>query len=161
MNGYRPDFEYPIPYCYRRLIEKCWSENLNDRPSFDRILYELETDPHFITSNVDKDEYLDFISLVKDTQTYSGLQKPLFSQNEVESKIKKNEPKLNRIVEEEVDELKDFFLDISKFERKSIILKSDISKLYKLKEKKTGNFFTGQISMLKIGPFSNEVLENL
>lgn len=54
---------------------KCLSEDPKERPSFDRILYELETDSHFITPNVDKNElFADYISLVKDTSKYSNLQ---------------------------------------------------------------------------------------
>lgn len=68
---------------------KCWTEDPKERPSFDRILYELETDSHFITPNVDKNEYLDYISLVKDTSKYSNLQKKDCQQNEVETSIKK------------------------------------------------------------------------
>lgn len=54
--------------------------------------------------------------------------------------LKKAAPKLDRIVEEP-DEMKDFFLDITKYEKQSVIKKGDIFKLCKLKEKETGNFF--------------------
>lgn len=67
---------------------------------------------------------------------------------------------MDRIVEEP-DEMKDFFLDITKYEKQSVIKKGDIFKLCKLKEKETGNFFTGQLSMMKIIKFSNEALDNL
>lgn len=36
-------------------------------------MYELETDPNFITENVDENKYKDYISLVKDTHKYSNL----------------------------------------------------------------------------------------
>ena len=67
LNGYRPKFNFPIPYCYRKLIERCWGNSPNKRPDFSKIVELLEEDPNFITPNVDKDEYLDYISLIKES----------------------------------------------------------------------------------------------
>lgn len=88
------------------------------------------------------------------------MQKKGCPKNEVETRIEKAAPKMDRIVEEP-DEMKDFFLYISKYEKQSVIKKGDIFKLCKLKEKETGNFFTGQLSMMKIIKFSNEALDDL
>ena len=48
MNDYRPEFKYPIPYCYRKLIEKCWSYYTN-RPSFETIINDLETNKKLLS----------------------------------------------------------------------------------------------------------------
>ena len=68
MNNIQPKFDYPIPYCYRRLIENCWDNDYTNRPGFSEIVKILETDRNFITSNVDENEYLDYIALVKENQ---------------------------------------------------------------------------------------------
>ena len=33
----RPKFDIEIPDCYRNLIENCWKQNPNERPTFDEI----------------------------------------------------------------------------------------------------------------------------
>lgn len=50
----------------------------------------------------------------------------------------------------------DFFLGLSRFERKEIIYKGDFSKLYKFIEKETGKILTGQMSMVKTGRISKD-----
>ena len=57
----RPSFDSSIPACYRTLIEKCWSQNPEDRPSFDEILDDLENNPDFLLEGADEDRYLDYI----------------------------------------------------------------------------------------------------
>ena len=52
IKGVRPEFNFPIPDSYRKLIEKCWSQNPAERPSFDQIANELKTDASFITEQV-------------------------------------------------------------------------------------------------------------
>ena len=37
-KGIRPIFETKIPSCYQNLIEKCWSQNPKERPTFDEIM---------------------------------------------------------------------------------------------------------------------------
>ena len=55
---YRPSFEKTgINEETQKLIEKCWSDNPSDRPSFFKILDELETNEKVLASNVDKQKY--------------------------------------------------------------------------------------------------------
>lgn len=65
-----------------------------------------------------------------------------------------NQPKKS---DDEFDSRKyDCFLNLSKFELDKIISKSDISKLYKVKEKSTGIIYQGEISMYEIDNVSKE-----
>lgn len=64
LNNKRPKFEYPIHDCYQKLIKDCWSANPENRPSFDEIIHELETNPDFITDCVDIDEFLDYVDMI-------------------------------------------------------------------------------------------------
>lgn len=50
-------FNKPIPDCYRDHIEKCWSENPDDRPSGEDIVDILKTNTSFLTEKVDKEKY--------------------------------------------------------------------------------------------------------
>lgn len=57
LKGCRPKINQTTPECYRNLIELCWSENPNERPSFSKIVHELETNQAFISDNININEY--------------------------------------------------------------------------------------------------------
>lgn len=52
-------------------------------------------------------------------------------------------------------------MDITKFERQSILMKSDFSKFYKFKEKETANNYAGQMSMMSIKQFLKDEIINV
>lgn len=41
-DGYRPPISEDVPNSYRELIERCWSQKPEERPSFDEIVSELK-----------------------------------------------------------------------------------------------------------------------
>ena len=60
----RPDTS-DIEEPYEDLIERCWSQEPSDRPTFDEIVDALENDHDFITDSVEEDDfrkYIDFIN---------------------------------------------------------------------------------------------------
>lgn len=61
IGGYRPPFNFPVPASYRNMIEKCWSYDPRDRPTFQQIVNLLKTDNGFITQTVDKDEFMEYV----------------------------------------------------------------------------------------------------
>ena len=58
-----------IPEAYRSLIERCWSQQPEDRPSFDEIVLELKTNPRFIPELVDENEFFDYVDYIDDYKT--------------------------------------------------------------------------------------------
>lgn len=54
---YRPKIKEDVPLSYRNLIEKCWSQDESERPTFDDIVFNLKTDSGFITKQIDKKHY--------------------------------------------------------------------------------------------------------
>lgn len=61
----RPEFKFPIPPCYKKLIEDCWNDNPNKRPTFDQIVQELKNNHDFIDSfSVDEDEFIEFTDMI-------------------------------------------------------------------------------------------------
>ena len=70
LKGHRPDFKFPINQAYKDLIERCWTQDMNDRPNFDSIVDELKNNPDFITELIDEDvfhEYINYIDNCKGT----------------------------------------------------------------------------------------------
>ena len=65
VNEKRPSFRKPIQLCYYELIEMCWSQNPEIRPSFEEIVKKLDLKTNFISQNVDKNEYDKYVELIK------------------------------------------------------------------------------------------------
>lgn len=77
-KGIRPEFNASIPDSYRKLIEKCWSQNPKMRPTFDEIVTELKTNPDFITDKINKEEYQKYINFIeKSNVSFLSLKKSL------------------------------------------------------------------------------------
>lgn len=68
-NGNRPEFKTPINESYRRLIESCWSQNPEDRPTFDDIVRELIENKNFITKNVIEKDYRLYVKFITEYQS--------------------------------------------------------------------------------------------
>ena len=60
-QGYRPKIKEDIPICYKELIEKCWSQNPDERPTFEQIIDDLKNNPDYITDLVDEAEFFDYV----------------------------------------------------------------------------------------------------
>lgn len=61
---FRPIFEKPIDNCYKILIESCWDENKDKRPTFEDIIEELRNSQEFINKDVDDDEFRQYIKFI-------------------------------------------------------------------------------------------------
>lgn len=71
----RPQFDSTIPACYRDLIERCWLDNPKDRPSFDEILDDLESNNEFILDDSDENRYLDYIEYINEYAQFRKIKK--------------------------------------------------------------------------------------
>ena len=68
-QGTRPEFKDDIPDCYRELIESCWSQIPEERPSFETIVETLKTTDDFITDGIDDSEFYDYVDYIDECQT--------------------------------------------------------------------------------------------
>lgn len=96
----RPNFTVAIPPCYKKLIIKCWSQRIEDRPTFAEIVEELKTNKKFITSKVNAEEYHDYIKLIE-SQGKSFDPKTRFAKITVQEKEFKEEEEENENETEE------------------------------------------------------------
>ncbi|KAK8860760.1 hypothetical protein M9Y10_012426 [Tritrichomonas musculus] len=166
IKGYRPKFRHPIPYCYKNLIRKCWSENPNSRPYFRDICKLLENDPNFITPNVNKEEYYDYIAYLNaiygDVENEKKNQEEINHTNSLKNKVNKVDVSLIRVEETEDEDVKcDCFIDLSRYERQDILNKCSTYKICQIRERETQNQFAAFMSMYKIKQISKEEAENL
>lgn len=63
LTGARPQFDESVPEAYQNLIQQCWAEEVDERPSFSDIINFLKTDSNFITEDVDKEAFNNYIKL--------------------------------------------------------------------------------------------------
>ena len=65
LEGYRPPIPSNIHASYKKIIERCWLHNPEQRPSFDKIVEELEVDRGLIIEGVNNEEYREYINMIK------------------------------------------------------------------------------------------------
>lgn len=61
----RPKLDKNIPDCYRQIIELCWSQNPEDRPTFEEITSILKNEKGFITKNVNEEEFKQYMEFIE------------------------------------------------------------------------------------------------
>lgn len=109
IEGQRPKLLEDIPTSYCSLIQSCWENDPNDRPTFDQILDELKSNPDFITDTVDEEEFMNYQEYLDSYQSSFNIEKNrikledfLKEKKSKIEKVKKNESNLTKIVEKEV-----------------------------------------------------------
>ena len=64
IKGDRPKIDQSLNPTYESLIKRCWSNELNERPTFEEIVNELKTNKGFITNEIDESEYIKYIDFL-------------------------------------------------------------------------------------------------
>ncbi|KAK8870875.1 hypothetical protein M9Y10_008773 [Tritrichomonas musculus] len=97
----RPKFpESPkeeIPECFREMIEACWSQDPNQRPTFDNIVNALKTDRRFLANEVNEKEFFRYVEMVENKRKPEMQQKTTLKQSQP---IKIRENDFQKVVEE-------------------------------------------------------------
>ena len=92
-NGERLKIDDTVPEPYRKLIERCWSQNKEERPSFQQIVNELQSD-EFITEMVNENDYQSYIQYINEYQSTFDKDKKIikienFFQNNINKSFQK------------------------------------------------------------------------
>ncbi|KAK8840242.1 hypothetical protein M9Y10_031187 [Tritrichomonas musculus] len=155
-NHGRPKFTKQIPDCYRKLIEKCWSEDPSERPIFKEITNQLKTDPNFITKNVNKEEYFNYVNFV---ESYSvafdynyQTNKPEFNVIKFEKNFVKVNIYLDSITGTQTKKLSIRIkqTDLNKYELIKQVGEGSFGTVFKIREKETNEILAAKISELDL-----------
>ena len=88
-SGNRPEISAKISEPYKKLIEKCWSQNPSNRPSFEEIVKMLRSDKEFITDKIDRRDYENYIEYLDEyMKVYEESHRSISIEEFIESKIK-------------------------------------------------------------------------
>ena len=142
--GERPIIDSSVSEPYRKLIERCWAQNPEERPTFNEIVTLLEEDEGFITSTVDRGEYINYIDYVKMAQTEGNA---LLNFSPVSIYRTTDNTQRNANKEEAEEEEEDLFEERDDFlQENNIYDKEEIAQFYKNSADK-GNLY----AMVKYG----------
>lgn len=67
-TGLRPEIPESTEEAYKVFIESCWDNDPEERPTFEKILEVLKNFPGFITPEVNKKEFLDYVETIEKSQ---------------------------------------------------------------------------------------------
>lgn len=65
LKGIRPEFTSDVPDKTKDLITRCWSRDVEERPTFKEIFEMLTNDFSFSSESVEEDEIRDFIEMLE------------------------------------------------------------------------------------------------
>ena len=68
-SGKRTTFDVFVPDSYKWLINRCWSQESSERPTFSEIVSELRQDPSNITESVYIEEFKNYVNFVDRCET--------------------------------------------------------------------------------------------
>ena len=117
-ENYRPKFEVPINEPLQKLIEKCWSNDPKDRPTFDEIFDKFATKSDFFLEGVDQNEFKIYIEEINDS-TENLLKMISSNENEILN-LRKNIIELNNLNQKILKENNDLKNKTFEMERQQI-----------------------------------------
>lgn len=166
-SGSRPEIPADTPDCYRALITQCWSQEPEKRPTFSKIVDMLKSDPGFTSGNVDKDEFIEYIESIGDSYDFESAKKKKKGKKrqplrKVSFDLKKVEER-DRVKEilDSDQKLKESFLDLSKFELKSLVSKGATFNIYEVRDRATKDVYSAKVSAVKMSMLTREELISL
>lgn len=97
-TGGRPEFTEGVQDNMKELITQCWSQNPNDRPSFDTIFEKLSSEFTFLDESVDEDEINEYLANLEESRKLPTKNVNSFEKIEEENKLLIDE--LNKLKDE-------------------------------------------------------------
>lgn len=143
-----------IPNALQDLIERCLNEDPNQRPSFEQIINEFNTNKEFITDKIDEKQYRSYIELSEEGE--KGIDKKL-KEYEISSKysIEPINDKYKSVIQQDEKEEEEKLInqlqalnikqiDLNKFEIVKTLGSGGYSDVVLIKNKETGKLYASK-----------------
>ena len=145
----RPKLTESISKAYCDLIQRCWSQNPEERPSFESILNEFKTNPDFIIDQIDKEEYFNYIKMIDESPISFDKSKQIsyvdqvFNNTVIGHHRKNSKINLSCIYDTETDNilLNHDFINIQNYEKQKLIDVQIMFKLNVIVDKQTNSLY--------------------
>lgn len=148
-TGIRPQFNDDVPNCFRKLIERCWENDPDKRPTFDEIVHLLENDKEFVSELVDTAEYYKYIDYIKRNQIANDIKQVTIDYSE----LKRMQLRFKR--------LNIPYIELNKFIKQRLIKRIDSFNLYEIKSKENNEIYEAKISTFDINKISTKNMIHL
>ncbi|KAK8840219.1 hypothetical protein M9Y10_031164 [Tritrichomonas musculus] len=156
MKKHIPEIDHEkVPERYIELIEACLNEDPYERPTFEKIVEDLKNDEEFITANVDKKKFEEFIKFIEKGGSKACITHDFpFHMIDLQS------------VEKEFKESQHFllgkvgFLNLKKYEKQDKIKNYAVSSVYKVKDRMSGKIYSAKIANV-IQNYSEEEMKDI
>ena len=87
-NGERPEMNSKIPPPFQSLIQRCWSQNPSERPTFDEIVDEISGKKEYLLNDVDSSKFYKYVELMSQNKT--ELIEKEFEKIDIKKELKKD-----------------------------------------------------------------------
>lgn len=131
MNGERPLFTKDVPDKMITLIQKCWSQKPDDRPSFEGIFGTLSSDFSFSPEDVDEDEINNYLEMINENCNDKNQEKNPFQEQIEQLKKEKiqHQDQINKLKQENNQFKRIFKSQINKSQQEKNEFQDQINKL--------------------------------
>lgn len=150
-NNLRPELDDTVPIAYRELIESCWNQDPEKRPSFKSIINQLKSEK-FI-KNVDKNLFEAYIKIINEKlNEKSDSQFPTYQLKSIYSQLKKERQQSMNC---------DGIVSLDKYRLVNKIEEDQFNSIYKVVNKDTNETCIASVSSIKLDVLSDKSLSNI
>lgn len=164
LSGYRPKLPNFIPEKMKQLIEKCWSQDPKDRPSFEEIFKQLSSDFSYFDEDIDEDEINDYLEILEEARKTEAKE----AQNsKIEAPVQSNPspitPKLRKSENIHIKSFSNYLIDMSTLtieEKKISTNPFSATRKAVIKNSKTGHKKDCAVCLYDISDYHFKELDN-
>ena len=149
-DNLRPELDDTVPIAYRELIESCWNQDPEKRPTFKNIIDELKSDK--FTKNVDKNRFEAYIKIINEKlNEKSDIQFPSIQLKLIYNQLKKERQSMNL----------NGIISLDNYKLVKKISEDQFNSIYKVVNKETNEICIASVSSIKLNILSDKDISNI
>lgn len=101
IKGFRPKLNKSIPKSFRNLLEMCWDQKPECRPTMNEVVDMLKNDETFITETIDQQKFYDYVDYIDNYKSSFELNRTFHFDDFINKNNKNNSFEKIKIIEED------------------------------------------------------------